>query len=227
MMKRTAHILLLLVLLCALGALLVPLYMIATTSSAIYASSATVPSEPVAMILGASVSSDGALSPVVRERADTAVALYHTHKVEKILVTGDDGSLAYNEVYPIGKYLLFAGVPQSDIFLDYAGFDTYSSMYRARSVFGVTSLIIVSQRFHLPRALYISRSLGLTAYGVDASRVGDSYAYNFLREVPASSKALWDILSHRVPKYLGTQFPIKGDGSATWVGGAVEMVYFE
>ncbi len=213
-------------LLCILAGLVVPLYMIAATYASIYSTTDAVPGAPVAMILGASVSSAGVLSPVVRERADVAVALYHAHKVEKILVTGDDGSLTYNEVYPIGKYLLFAGVPQQDIFLDYAGFDTYSSMYRARAVFGVTSLIVVSQRFHLPRALYIAHALGLAAVGVDASSPDGQYTYNFFREIPASNKALYDIATGRVPRYLGTSFPIMGDGGETWVGGAVDMVYW-
>ncbi len=204
----------------------VVLYIVATTSAFVY-SAAEVPNTQVAVVLGASVVSTGALSPVLQERADMAVVLYKAHKVIKILVTGDDSTLAYDEVYPVGKYLSAAGVPKQDIFLDYAGFDTYSSMYRARHVFRVSSLVVVTQRFHLPRALFIARALGLAAYGVDVAVPGELYFANALREIPASVKALGDVYFGRVPKYLGNHFPIVGDGSATWVGSQAEMIYFK
>ncbi len=183
------------------------------------------PSAEVAMVLGASVTSKGVLSPVLQQRADTAVSLYISGKVDKILVTGDDGSLTYHEVYPVGKYLLAAGIPPADIFLDYAGFDTYSSMYRAREVFGVTSVLIVSQGFHLPRAVFVARQLGLDARGVDASH-GEAFVKNSIREVPATAKALFDLATHRVPKYLGEPFPVSGEGTATWVGDVPQAPYF-
>jgi len=191
-------------------------YMVYTTHPYIYSSLAEVPKTEVAMVLGASVTSKGVLSPVLKQRADKAIELYDRKLVTKILVTGDDGSPEHNEVYPVGKYLLASGIPQEDIFLDHAGFDTYSSMYRARDVFGVTSVLVVSQRFHLPRALFIARSLGLDAKGMDASEES-SYFKNSLREVPASIKACIDLLVHRTPKYLGNPFSIAGDGDATWV----------
>ncbi len=202
------------------------LYIIATTHSLIY-SAGGVPKTQAALVLGASVTSAGVLSAVLQERADAAVALYNAGKVVKILVTGDDSTLAYDEVYPVGKYLVAAGVPKQDIFLDYAGFDTYSSMYRAREVFGVSSLTVVTQRFHLPRALYIARALGLQAYGVDVAEPGEMYLQNALREIPASLKALGDIVFKRVPKYLGPQFLITGSGAATWVGSSAELIYFK
>jgi SanA protein len=218
-----------LVILVALGVIAAVLWLnltvIALTDSAIYESIATVPQAPVALVLGASVASSGALSPVMKERADAALALYQAGKVKKILVSGDDSTLTYDEVYPVGKYLLGAGVPQQDIFLDYAGFDTYSSVYRARTVFGVSQVIIVSQRFHLPRALFMARSLGVSAVGFDAGRSGEYYLNNSLRELLATVKAVFDVVISRVPKYLGQQYPISGDGSTTWVGGP-QMLYF-
>ena len=186
-----------------------------------------VPTTQAALVLGASVTSAGVLSAVLQERADVAVYLYKAHKVEKILVTGDDSTLTYNEVYPTGLYLQAAGIPQKDIFLDYAGFDTYSSMYRARDVFQVSSLVVVSQRFHLPRALFIARALGLVAYGVDAGAPSELYFANSLREILASVKAVGDVLLGRVPKYLGMQFPITGSGAPTWVGNQAELIYFK
>lgn len=184
------------------------------------------PRADVAMVLGASVASTGKLSAVLKERADLAAALYERHVVSKILVTGDNSTLHYDEVYPVGKYLLALGIPQKDIFLDYAGFDTYSSMYRARDVFGVTSVLIVSQRFHLPRAVFIARSLGLDARGVDASGDGEKYLVYSLREIPASLKAVFDLSFGRVPKYLGKQFPISGTSDDTWMGSNTQMIYF-
>lgn len=203
------------------------LYVVAATNSFIYTASA-VPSEQVALVLGASIKGDGELSPVLEERADLAVALYDAHKVSKILVSGDNSTLQYDEVYPVGKYLESKGIPEPDIFLDYAGFDTYSSMYRAKYVFGVTSMIITSQRFHLPRALFIAHALGIEAVGVDAGAPGERYVANWLREVPATIKALYDLYVHRQPEYLGMQFPVSGDGSNTWVGSSTaQMLYFK
>lgn len=182
------------------------------------------PTTQVALVLGASVTSGGVLSPVLAARADRAVALYSAHKVSKILVTGDNATLSHDEVDPVGKYLVAHGVPKGDIFLDHAGFDTYSSMYRARDVFGVTSLTIVSQPFHLPRAVFIARSLGLLAYASPADTSGLN-AYNYVREVPATAKAEYDLLFNRVPKYLGTQYPVTGNGEATWGGFSSTIVW--
>ena len=122
------------------------------------------PVSQTAILLGAFVSPNGTLSTVLKDRADTAVNLYQQGKVKTILVTGDDGSVEYNEVNPIRDYLLGKGVPSSAIFLDHAGFDTYSSMYRARDVFVVDSAIIVTQSFHLPRALFLPVAAGSGAH---------------------------------------------------------------
>ena len=135
--------------------------------------------------------------------------------MKKILVTGDNSTLAHNEVNPVGNYLVAAGIPKADIFLDHAGFDTYSSMYRAREVFEVRSMAIVTQAFHLPRSIYVARRLGIEAYGVPAGE-GRSRFFNYAREVPATLKALFDLSFARLPKYLGEQYPISGDGSPTW-----------
>lgn len=226
-MQKLLHILLW-TLAAGVGAVAcITFYVIAATNSSMYSNVADVPHAEVGVVLGASIRASGALSAVLAERADRAVELYKAQKVDKLLVTGDNSTLTYDEVYPVGKYLVAEGVPQSDIFLDYAGFDTYSSMYRARDVFAVHSMIIVSQRYHLPRALFIAHSLGLEAAGLDASQAGEKFLYNSLREVPASVKAALDVALRRVPKYLGQQFPITGDGATTWVGSdKAKMIYF-
>jgi len=186
----------------------------ASTAGFVYTSVDAVPQTEVALVLGASVAG-GQLSSILAARADTAIALYKAGKVAKILVTGDNGALNHDEVTPVRKYLLDAGIPAGDIFLDHAGFDTYSSMYRARSVFEVKSMTIVTQDFHLPRAVFLARTLGVEAYGVVAAEDPGGF-YNYLREVPASWKALLDLALRREPKYLGSLIPISGDGSTTW-----------
>jgi SanA protein len=184
------------------------------TDPFVYASVSDAPTSTVAMVLGASVYQNGTLSPVLAARADSAIGLYQSGKVLKIIVTGDNSEISHNEVNPVGNYLLAHGIPKSDIFLDHAGFDTYSSMYRARDVFLIKDMIIVSQSFHLARAVYIARSLGINASGVRAG--GESFPYNTLREVPATLKAYADILINRTPKYLGVKYPVLGDGTPTW-----------
>lgn len=198
----------------AVTCLLIPLGMRATVSPFVYESIDELPRAEVAIVLGASVVA-GKPSPILADRANAAIALYSAGKVGKILVTGDNGALSYDEVTPVRKYLLDAGVPAQDIFLDHAGFDTYSSMYRAQAVFQAQSAVIVTQDFHLPRALWIARHLGLSAYGVTAEG-GRGSAYDYLREIPASLKALVDVLLRREPKYIGSPIPLTESGEATW-----------
>jgi SanA protein len=204
------------VLLLALFALLlfVPIVMRWSVTQYIYSGLNDIPKSEVALVLGASVVR-GAPSPLLADRADAAVALYKAGKVSKILVTGDNGASSYDEVTPVRKYLVNAGIPAADIFLDHAGFDTYSSMYRARAVFQATSVIIVTQDFHLPRALWTAQQLGLRAYGV-AAEGGDTSWYEQLREIPASLKAVFDVLTKRQPKYIGSVVALTGDGQSTW-----------
>ena len=177
----------------------------------IYADIAALPLTQVALIPGAAILSNGNLSPVLKDRVDAAVRLYKAGKIEKILVSGDNSTLTYNEVNPVRNYLLTSGIPAEDIFLDHAGFDTYSSMYRARDIFQVSSITIVTQSFHLPRAIYVAHHLGIVAYGFNA----DSGRYlfkNYVREWFADVKASIDIAHHRKPKYTGNIIPITGDG---------------
>ena len=195
-------------------AMMVPIVMRTLVDRYITTTVDSVPRTEVALVLGASVYR-GKPSPVLAERADVAVALYRANKVSKILVTGDNGALSYDEVTPVRKYLLGAGIPSQDIFLDHAGFDTYSSMYRAREVFLARSLTIVTQDFHLPRALWIARRLGLDAYGIVAAG-GENSRSDYVREIPAAIKALLNVLTDRQPKYLGPTIPLSGNGEETW-----------
>lgn len=195
-------------------ALVVPLVMRHEVSSQIYQNVADVPAADAALVLGASVER-GYPSPVLADRADIAIELYKTKKVQVILVSGDNSEQYYDEVNAVRRYLIAAGIPSRDIFLDHAGFDTYSSMYRARDVFEAHSITIVTQDFHLPRALFIADTLGLNAHGI-AADTQRAQAYNYVREIPASLKAVWDLMTQRKPKYLGPAIPLTGDGEKTW-----------
>lgn len=169
------------------------------------------------MILGAKVRDDGSLSDMYKDRVDTAIEVYRSDKAGKILVSGDHGRIEYDEVNAAKKYLLEKGIPAEDIFLDHAGFDTYDSVYRARDIFQIKTLIISTQNFHLPRAIYIARKLGVEAWGVSADKhtYGNEQFYE-TREALARVKAWLDVFSQAKPKFLGEAIPITGDSRASW-----------
>lgn len=167
------------------------------------------------LVLGAGVVGDQP-SLLLRDRIDRGIELYELGASDRLLMSGDHGQYHYDEVNVMKERAVDAGVPSSHIFMDHAGFSTYESLYRARDVFKVKTVIIVTQRYHLYRALYIARSLGLEAYGVAALEV-DYYGqpYREGREILARNKdVLWCILKPE-PTYLGEAIPIWGDGDAT------------
>ena len=155
------------------------------------------------IVLGAKVYTDGRLSWMLKQRADLAIQLWRSGTAKKILVSGDNRSIYYHEVTTIQTYLLDVWIPEDVIVLDYAGLDTYDSMYRAREVFDIDSLLIPTQRFHLPRALYIARKLGIDAIGIvgDDEIVSDTMRLSF-REFFAQQKARWDIWVDVSPDHL-------------------------
>lgn len=169
-----------------------------------------------ALVLGAYVFPDGGVSGILRDRLETALELYRSKKVQKILVSGDHGAEDYDEVNAMRRFLERRGVPPGDIFMDHAGFDTYDSLFRARDVFQAHSVVVVTQDFHLPRAMYIASCLKLQAEGVrsDLSRY-PSENYLRFRETGARIKAFADLLLARKPVFLGPLIPITGDGRRT------------
>lgn len=175
------------------------------------------PKAKVAIVLGALVYSNGTPSATVADRLTTAIELYKSGTVEKLLLSGDHGTTAYDEVNAMLKYCVDRGVPSEDVFTDHAGFDTYDTMYRARDVFKVTDCLVVTQGFHLPRAVYTARALGLDATGVVADIQTYPKEWRFsLREWPARVKAFFQLhVTHPKPKFLGPVIPIDGDGNAT------------
>lgn len=210
-------ILLILILLGFLTYALINLYIVKSTKKAIFSQIEEVPQAQVALILGAGLKADGSLSGVLEDRTLRALELYEAGKVEKLLASGDNGQWGVDQVSPIREYLLDHGIPASDIFMDHAGFDTYDSLYRAQYIFQVESVIVVTQAFHLPRAVYIGERLGIQTHGYTADRqVYLGADYYQLRESLARLKAFVNIILRSKPTYLGDSIPITEDGQLSW-----------
>lgn len=176
------------------------------TSNLIYSEISNFPPTETVIILGASVHSNGKLSPILQDRVDTAIKLYEHAKVDRFLVTGDHRSDDYNEVAAIVNYLEKNGIDQSLIMADHAGLDTYDSMYRAGKLFGVEDAVVVTQAFHLPRSLFIASNLGLDYLGFTADQQAYQTEYRLKqREKLANLKALWEVLFKKEPESLKTR----------------------
>lgn len=175
-----------------------------------------VPPAPIAIVYGAGLWRDGSPTPVLRDRVATAVELYNEGKVEKILMSGYRRSELYNEPASMKKYAVSLGVPETAIVLDLAGHRTYDTCYRAREIFNIEKAILVTQQFHLPRALYTCRVLGVAAVGVSADR-RDYRTFSLivwnLREFFATLTAFWDLHINRPLPVLGLPEPIFGTHS--------------
>jgi SanA protein len=178
---------------------------------------ADAPHAQCAIVLGARIYENGTPYPMLADRLETGVRLYELGKVDKLLLSGDHGQTEYDEVNVMLDYVLERGVPDEDVFTDHAGFDTYDTMYRARDVFQVETALVVTQSFHLSRAVYTARELGLEATGVAADlQPYGSETRNAAREVLARANAVLQLhITHPEPTYLGPVIPITGDGRAT------------
>lgn len=193
--------------LCGLAAyaVLLPTAWMYAGSGRYRASAADVPPAPVGLVFGA-----GALnnqpSWMLKGRLDVATSLYRTGKVRALLVSGDNSRKDYDEPTVMRDYLTAHGVPVGKIVLDYAGFDTWDSCVRAHKIFGVGRAILVTQDFHLPRAVTLCRTAGIDAWGVadSSSRYPATTTDSlYLREVPAAMKAMYDVIAHPRPYFLG------------------------
>lgn len=170
------------------------------------------PSSRVALVLGARVYSNGRLSAMLADRVDTAVELYKAGKVDKLLMSGDNSNIDYNEPDAMIAYAIARGVPAEDIQPDYGGRRTYDSCYRAHQIFQVDEAIIVTQAFHLPRALFLCENLGIQVEGVMADRriySPRSLAWSEMREKPAMVAALIDIVRRVPPPVMGAPIPLE------------------
>lgn len=203
------------------AALLLPLavsrHVAAVGGRHIAADPGAVPPAQVALVLGGGVYPDGTVSPMLADRLEVGLRLYRAGKVGRLLLSGDHGRRGYDEVSAMAAYVERRGIPPEDVFLDHAGFSTYESVYRAREVFGVESAIIVTQGFHLPRALYIAGALGVPATGVASDlRPYLASSWHEWREVAARNKAFLQAgLFQPPPTFLGDPIPITGDGRVT------------
>ena len=168
------------------------------------------------LVLGCRVYEDGTPSHMLEDRLRRSVELYEAGAAPKLLMSGDHGQLEYDEVNAMKRYAVEAGIASSDVFMDHAGFSTYESLYRAKEIFGAKKVIIVTQQYHLHRALYIARRLGLEAWGVASDYRG--YAGQILRdvrEILARNKDFVTGIFLPEPTYLGEKIPLTGDGDVT------------
>ena len=169
------------------------------------------PSERVAIIFGAGLRRDGSPTAVLRDRVETGVQLYFDGKVEKLLMSGDNSLVEYNEPESMRQYAVSLGVPEQDIVMDYAGRRTYDTCYRAKSIFGLDSAVLVTQKFHLPRALFLCNGLGVEATGVEASNnyyLKRSRFFWNVREQFATFTAFMDVYVNKPTPILGLPEPI-------------------
>ncbi len=168
------------------------------------------------IVLGAGVYGDDTPTLMLEDRLLRGIELYNMDCAPKLLMSGDHGGLYYDEVNVMKKYAMEKGVVSSDIFMDHAGFSTYESMYRAKEIFGVDKVIIVTQRYHLSRALYVAKAMGIDAYGVAAEDInyGGQYSRD-VREFFARGKDFFTAIFKPKPSVMGDMIDITGDGDVT------------
>ncbi len=184
-----------------------PRLAVITYTSAYTYTERNVPSERVAIVFGAGLRYDGTPTPILKDRVQTAVQLYENGKVSKILMSGDNSFVDYNEPEAMRQYAIELGVPDEAIVLDYAGRRTYDTCYRAGAIFQVESAILVTQDFHLPRALFLCNAFGVKSNGVQANNMYFRKISRLIwntREFFATTQAVWDV-------YVAKPLPILGD----------------
>ena len=168
------------------------------------------------IVLGCKVKSDGTPSDMLEDRLRRGVELFHAGAAPKLLMSGDHGTMTYNEVQSMKQFAMDRDIASSDVFMDHAGFSTYESIYRAKDIFQAKKIIIVSQEYHLYRAMYIANALGIEAYGVHADYRNYAGQAGFdIREVLARNKDFFTSIFKPEPTYRGEAIPIWGNGNLT------------
>lgn len=169
------------------------------------------------LVLGCGVYADGSPTPMLQERIDAGLLSYFKGAAPKLLLSGDHGQKHYDEVNAMKNVVLAAGVPEENVFLDHAGFNTYDSLKRAKDIFGVKKICIVTQEYHLYRALYLADSLGLEYCGVAADKeVHLGQSLREIREILARVKAIYSSIFQPPAEIMGTPIDIKGDGRVSF-----------
>ncbi|MEY8461562.1 ElyC/SanA/YdcF family protein [Eggerthellaceae bacterium 24-137] len=217
-LKRIGLGVLALVALCAVAAFAIDAHVRSSTEPRIVTidEAAKLGGVDCVLVLGCGVKPDGQPSDMLADRIAQGVALYENGTSPKLLMSGDHGRSDYDEVNAMRDVAVEAGVPADDVFMDHAGFSTYESMYRARDVFQANRIVIVSQKYHLYRALYVAERLGLDAYGVSADlRPYAGQEGRELREILARDKDFFTSMAQPLPTFLGDPISLSGSGSAT------------
>ena len=167
------------------------------------------------LILGAGIWGDSP-SPMLQDRLDEGIKLYNEGVAPKIIMSGDHGREGYDEVNIMKEYAINKGIPSEDIFMDHAGFSTYESIYRAKEIFDADNIVIVTQEYHLYRALYIADKLDINAYGINSDpRQYSGQLFREIREILARNKDFINCIIKPKPTYLGESIPVSGDGDIT------------
>lgn len=215
MSRRLFKYVLILVIAGIIYVFLINFYVIYSTKKQIKTDYSELKNIDCVLVLGAGVWGDNP-SPMLEDRLLKGIELYNKGIAPKIIMSGDHGQDDYDEVNIMKEYAIKKGVPSEDIFMDHAGFSTYESIYRAKEIFGVKNLIIVTQEYHLYRALYIANRLGLNAYGVNSDpREYGGQLYREVREILARNKDFVKCIFKPEPTYLGDFIPINGNGNLT------------
>ena len=216
--KKVIIILIILLLIFLLLLLFTNLAIINQTKDKIYYTTDTIPEGDYdcILILGAGVRPDGKPSHMLEDRLIAGIALYKAGVSDKIIMSGDHGSENYDEVNTMRSYALESGVDSKDIFMDHAGFNTYDSIIRAVKIFGAKKILIVTQEYHLYRAIYIAESFGMEASGYSADlRSYQNQYIRDMRQVIARTKDFFASIIKPAPKYLGDPIPLSEDGNIT------------
>jgi len=168
------------------------------------------------LILGAGVWENNTPSPMLNDRLEQGIALYKMGVSDRLLMSGDHGRADYDEVNVMKQYAIDQGIPSENIFMDHAGFSTYESMYRARDIFKVKKMVVITQRYHMYRSLYDGHGLGLDVYGVTSDpRQYAGQSYREAREILARCKDFFYLIAKPKPTYLGEAIPVSGNGDLT------------
>ena len=187
----------------------IPLYVNYTVRHTLFSHINNVEGKEFAIVLGAGIKKNGTPGSYLKQRLDDTYKLFNSKKIKKIVLTGDNGAIDHDEISVMNNYLVKKGVPQSILFADYAGFDTYTSMERATKTFAIDEAIIVSQGYHLPRAVYIAQYKGINAVGFSSNPNYGKKRY-YAREWGATIKSFFDCIINRKARFYGKKINTSG-----------------
>lgn len=212
-MKKYFKIAFYLIIIGLIAVISVNYYVKSSTKTKIYYSIKKFPKNDVGIIFGAGINGNQP-SKYLKDRLDAGILLYKAKRINKILLSGDNGRDEYDELTVMKNYCYSHGVDTTKIFVDYAGFDTYSTMYRSKHIFKIKRATLISQEYHLNRAIYIGNQMGIKSAGYSANQ-GEYLGYKYVcfREYLSIFKSFFDVLRNREPKFLGTEININGESN--------------